>query len=300
MLRDLQKESPNMNYQVSKVKIAIAKTWDAKYADWENKPVEKYKDDWITSNITRFICLIRVCAKGLAEKADKRKDWVSEIFGEGVVGESQEEGVEPLGNPCGISAAVGCEGCGFILTIFNDPDHCGYCNVCLCKELEKRDSEVDNPTFGVAPSAAETDVRPTTPLAPRTESEFIYGYSQEKRQAFKTRLVKGKGMDTIYTKVFKGDDEEFVQAKFPGCEAIAITDLTLAEFKDIQELDPLKNTIFHGSVDGKYLKLIRLGNHMAYLQRQFHYVLWNTSCCIMLHHVASCVAFPTIHICSNK
>jgi len=106
MLRDLQKESPNMNYQVSKVKIAIAKTWDAKYADWENKPVEKYKDDWITSNITRFICLIRVCAKGLAEKADKRKDWVSEIFGEGVVGESQEEGVEPLGNPCGISAAV--------------------------------------------------------------------------------------------------------------------------------------------------------------------------------------------------
>ena len=163
MLRDLQKESPNMNYQVSKVKIAIAKTWDAKYDDWENKPNEKYKDDWITSNITRFICLIRVCAKGLAEKADKRKDWVSEIFGEGVVGESQEEGVEPLGNPCGISAAVGCEGCGFILTIFNDPDHCGYCNVCLCKELEKRDSEVDNPTFGVAPSAAETDVRPTTP-----------------------------------------------------------------------------------------------------------------------------------------
>ena len=279
LLRDMKAESPNMNYQRSKVKSALSDTWDAKYEEWTHKPGPEFRDDWIDSNTKRLINMVRHCAKALTEKKAKRQHWVRDIFFEGVADES-EELPEPLGNPCGISAAVGCASCHEVLTPLNDPNNSGYCKTCA----PAPDSQVGE-MLDVEPSSPSTPAisGQQIPEQPPAPEHYIFGYSHERRQAFKTRLDKdGKALDTTYAKVFKGDDPQYVQAKFPESEPVAIPDLTLEEFKEIHALDPQKNTLFQGLVGGKSLKLLRSCHEMVYLKAiSFYNELWSTSCCIM-------------------
>ena len=246
MLRDMHAESPNMNYQATKIKKGVGQTWDAKYQDWEHKPGAEHRDDWIASNTKRLVNMARACAAGLAQNMSRRPKWVKDIFSDGEARAPEEEGHEPLGNPVGISAAEGCGNCNEVLTSLNDPDKSGYCKDCaqIAKELDPCEEAI-------------AEIQGKGPDNSPEQEEHIYGYSREKRQAFKSLVHKGKVVSTMYTPVFKGDDKEFAQAKFPGSDPVSITDLTLDEFKAMQDLDPFKGTIFLGNVGGKWLKLMR-------------------------------------------
>ena len=83
VLQALHKESPNMSYQASKVKLAMAATWDSMFQKWERAPGKEFREDWIASNSNKFINLCRACATGLLPNSTKRAKWVKNIFFEG-------------------------------------------------------------------------------------------------------------------------------------------------------------------------------------------------------------------------
>ena len=254
VLQALHKESPNMSYQASKVKLAMAATWDSMFQKWERAPGKEYREDWIASNSNKLINLCMACATGLACRAcatglSKRAQWVENIFF-GEDEEDEEHGelekifnetegkVEPLGNPVGIVPAVGCMECNAVLTAFTDPDDKGFCKDCK----------------PAAKSIEET-------------AEFIYGYSHERRKAFKQQIFKnGKRASPMYAEIFVGNDTQYVQAKFPESDPITITDITLDEFKEMQKVKTATNKglISSEDIEGGTVKLSRSSAGAAY------------------------------------
>jgi len=246
VLQALHKESPNMSYQASKVKLAMAATWDSMFQKWERAPGKEYREDWIASNSNKLINLCRASATGLVPNATKRAKWVKNIFFEGDE-EEEEDGeiedeaegdVEPLGNPVGIVPAVGCMECNAVLTAFTDPDDKGFCKDCK----------------PAAKSIEET-------------AEFIYGYSHERCKAFKQQIFKnGKRASPMYAEIFVGNDTQYVQAKFPESDPITITDITLDGFKEMQKVKTTTNTglISSEDVEGGTVKLSRSSTGAAY------------------------------------
>ena len=252
VLQVLHKESPNMSYQASKVKHAMAATWDSMYEKWERAPGKEFREDWIESNSNKLINLCRACAKGLTATPTVRAQWVKNIFF-GEDEEDEEHGelekisnaaegkVEPLGNPVGIVPAVGCMECNAVLTALNDPDNKGYCKNCQAEGIT---------TIGIEETG-----------------EFIYGYSHERRKAFKQQFFKnGKRASPMYAEIFVGNDTQYVQAKFPESDPITITDITLDEFKEMQKVKTATNKglISSEDIEGGTVKLSRSSAGAAY------------------------------------
>jgi len=242
-----------MGYQTQKINKATARVWERNYETWSPAPAESHRDEWISSIQKRLLYSIRDMACRMSASSNKQPpQWIKDMFdlatsvADGAA--DDESAAASASGHCALAKVPAemdppcCPNCGTGLTDKTDPNNRGQCDLC--------DQKVDSPKI-----------------------EFILGYSYEFHKAYKTKVdKKGKAGLTTYTTVFcvaNAEDHDFVQAKFPDCEPVPISDLTVAEFKEIHKVDKLlaKGSVFTRDIDGETIKLVRSQNKLGILQR---------------------------------